>query len=283
MPSSRSENRPVTFIDFAKIDAAVRQPGANAIQPGATAIYQPSAGQRIRPGVQGPTLNTLVDEQTSPHQQAAPSAPKARDPSVSRREAAHGSRLGNLSETDEYPPPPNTIAPPLVHLPSPSKSLDWESESPDWESKSPDWESLFDLELGKDRWFLVAQSTAKDSRLLLVQKFTGPEIKNLSFLKSLNHKNIAAETTTVEQIEQGKQIQQREQIKRNLSFLKSLNHKNIAAEITTVKQKNMFLIAWEFMPMCLQQVARGRFLTELKVASILGQVRMLVNRKTGAD
>ncbi|KAK4075198.1 hypothetical protein Purlil1_12762 [Purpureocillium lilacinum] len=205
MPSSRagragSENRPVTVIDFAKIDADVEQPGAKA-------IYQPSDGQRIRRGVQGPILKPLVEETTSPHQHTASPAPKAHAPSVSR------TRLAKLS---------TITAQPVIHLPSLSKSLDCET--------------LFDLKLGKDRWFLVAQSTAKDSRLLLVQKFTRPEIKNLSFLG------------------------------------KSLNHKNIAAKIKAVEQDDVFVIAWEFMPMSLKQVVRSPFLTELKVASILGQV-----------
>lgn len=190
---------------------------------------------------------------------------------VARKRAKHTPTLAGLPEAGERglyakdaPPShrPDGLAAPstgqqleriLPSLPGPQQKIHAKKHPTPFApvtsaSRTPTWESLFDLELGGDRRFLVAQSTDGDG-LLLVQRIEDPEGKE---------KLPGTSEMLVE-------------LEKRLLAIQSIRHGNIVAPIH-VQHQEALLVAWEFMPMSLVEIARSRFLTEARVAAILDQV-----------
>lgn len=190
---------------------------------------------------------------------------------VARKRAKHTPTLAGLPEAGERglyakdaPPShrPDGLAAPstgqqleriLPSLPGPQQKIHAKEHPTSFApvtsaSRTPTWESLFDLELGGDRRFLVAQSTDGDG-LLLVQRIEDPEGKE---------KLPGTSEMLVE-------------LEKRLLAIQSIRHGNIVAPIH-VQHQQALLVAWEFMPMSLVEIARSRFLTEARVAAILDQV-----------
>ncbi|PWI65016.1 hypothetical protein PCL_08375 [Purpureocillium lilacinum] len=217
-------NARATVIDFGLLDAAARETGE------APSIYKggPRGQAVVSKGVKHtPTLAGLPEAgERAFHAEVGPSR---RRPDILPAPSAEQQRGRILQSVSK---PGQEVRP--TDQPNPSAPI-----AP--VSRAPTWEALFDLELGIDRRFLVAQ-LVDGNDLLLIQRIEEPGARmKLS------------------------------EVQKNLSFIGGTHHENIATPIHTLNHAGALLIAWEFMPMSLVEIARSRFLSEARVATILDQ------------
>ncbi|KAK4069643.1 hypothetical protein Purlil1_13669 [Purpureocillium lilacinum] len=218
-----------TVIDFKKLIDRTQ----TATSEGAPSIYQP----------EGSPAREAVARKRAKHTPTLAGLPEAGERGLYAKDAPPSHRPDGLAA----PSTGQQLERILPSLPGPEQKIHAKEHPTSFApvnsaSRNPTWESLFDLELGGDRRYLVAQSTG-GTGLLLVQRIEDPEGKE----------KLPGTAET-------------------LAELQSIRHGNIVAPIHLVQHQQALLVAWEFMPMSLVEIARSRFLTEARVAAILDQV-----------